>query len=310
MSGERPVWDMCGAATQSGAPCRHPAPEAGSRCGSDHVPVNHKQRRITLSSLKQRGWTVAMIRDVLGDPDAEVPNPRYSQAAPMKLYYLRRVEAAETTEQYRQACQKADKRRQAAHKGLTAARAVRDAEDVLKAEAAEVAREFRSGDHAVRLVEAALDLDGSLTMTQRRARRRDANETLERLGCGLCRVCAWRHNKNDPCITTLEHAHEEAQIAARVNDVFADHEHLMASPPPRALPRKPGAVGWSPNDDPDCFSKSEVRRRTGWTADMIVEKLGEPDRVVRGNGTLVKLYLKSRVAAAEALDPTRREFDT
>ena len=247
-----------------------------------------------------------MIRDVLGGPDAEVPNPYYSKAAPMQLYYLRRVVAAEASEQYQQARQKADKRRHAAQKGLSAARAVRAAEDVLKAEAAEVSREDQTEEYAVRLIGAALDLDSSLTMAERRAYRQEANETLQELGYELCHECAWRHGRQDLCIAALRHAHEEARIAAQVNAVFVDHEQPSTAPRPDPRPRrgtkanrKRGVVGWSPDNDPDCCSKSEVGRRTGWTSRMIEERLGEPDRVAFGYGTPVKLYLKSRVVAAK-----------
>jgi hypothetical protein len=45
--------------------------------------------------LKERGWTEAMIRDLLGDPDLLVDNPHYKSGGPMRLWRLQRAEAAE-----------------------------------------------------------------------------------------------------------------------------------------------------------------------------------------------------------------------
>jgi hypothetical protein len=50
--------------------------------------------------LKERGWTEAMIRDLLGDPDLTVDNPHYKSAAPMRLWRLQRAEAAETLPEF------------------------------------------------------------------------------------------------------------------------------------------------------------------------------------------------------------------
>jgi hypothetical protein len=52
---------------------------------------------LTMASLRERGWTDAMIREYLGEPDATRPNPRYWSAAPMKLYLAERAEAAEAS---------------------------------------------------------------------------------------------------------------------------------------------------------------------------------------------------------------------
>jgi hypothetical protein len=50
---------------------------------------------LTMPGLRGRGWTDAMIRDYLSEPDATRPNPRFWSAAPMKLYLTERAEAAE-----------------------------------------------------------------------------------------------------------------------------------------------------------------------------------------------------------------------
>jgi hypothetical protein len=55
---------------------------------------------IGAAGLKQRGWTEAMIRDLLGDPDVLTDNPHYKTAAPRRLWRLRKVEAAEAAPEF------------------------------------------------------------------------------------------------------------------------------------------------------------------------------------------------------------------
>ena len=55
---------------------------------------------LTMADLRERGWTDAMIGEYLGEPDATRPNPRYWNAAPMKLYLPERVEAAEANPEW------------------------------------------------------------------------------------------------------------------------------------------------------------------------------------------------------------------
>ena len=50
--------------------------------------------------LRKRGWTEAMIRDLLGDPDVLTDNPHYKSAAPRRLWLLRKVQAAEATPEF------------------------------------------------------------------------------------------------------------------------------------------------------------------------------------------------------------------
>lgn len=58
--------------------------------------LRERAKRITQSTLIERGWTKWLIREHLGEPDAEAPNPHYRWAgAPMRLYLLSRVEQAE-----------------------------------------------------------------------------------------------------------------------------------------------------------------------------------------------------------------------
>ena len=56
---------------------------------------------ISKSDLHRRGWTNAMIRKLLGGPNAFVANPHHPSGAEMQLYYLLRVEAIEATSGFR-----------------------------------------------------------------------------------------------------------------------------------------------------------------------------------------------------------------
>lgn len=64
--------------------------------------MEHKERpsMVSMSGLKTRGWTATMIRAFLDKPDREAPNPHYRSAAPMKLYFLWRIEAIEATTEW------------------------------------------------------------------------------------------------------------------------------------------------------------------------------------------------------------------
>jgi hypothetical protein len=54
------------------------------------------------AGLKKRGWTEAMIRDLLGAPDLHVKNPHVSSAAPMRLWRVQRAAAIEATPEFAQ----------------------------------------------------------------------------------------------------------------------------------------------------------------------------------------------------------------
>ncbi len=68
--------------------------------------------------LKERGWTEAMIRDLLGKPDALRDNPYYKSADPMRLWRLQRVEAVEATPEFAQRQARAAGQRAAAAKAV------------------------------------------------------------------------------------------------------------------------------------------------------------------------------------------------
>ncbi|MBX9980398.1 MAG: hypothetical protein K2Z76_12605 [Mycobacterium gordonae] len=59
-----------------------------------------KVERVTLSTLKQRGWTDGAVKQFLGEPDALAMNPNYRTGPKMGLYELARVEAAERSESW------------------------------------------------------------------------------------------------------------------------------------------------------------------------------------------------------------------
>jgi hypothetical protein len=75
----------------------------------------------TMPRLRERGWTPAMVRDLLGGPDELKPNPVYRSAAPMGLWAEARVTAGEADPVFAQRQAAASKRsaasaRVAAHK--------------------------------------------------------------------------------------------------------------------------------------------------------------------------------------------------
>ena len=75
------------AAAAEGIRTRWPEIAAAARC-------------IGAPGLSERGWTEAMIRDLLGEPDLLADNPHYKSAAPMRLWRLQRAEAAEATPEF------------------------------------------------------------------------------------------------------------------------------------------------------------------------------------------------------------------
>ncbi|MEU9981057.1 hypothetical protein [Streptomyces sp. NPDC050856] len=55
---------------------------------------------VTHAGLRERGWTDAMVRELLGDPDVQGRNPRQWSVAPVRLYLLARVEAVERAPEF------------------------------------------------------------------------------------------------------------------------------------------------------------------------------------------------------------------
>lgn len=87
-------------------------------------------KNLSLSGVCARGWTPALIRTFLGEPDCTAPNPRYRTAAAMKLYAVSRIEAAEQTDAFIAALAKARVRSEIGRAAAArqAARLVADAE--------------------------------------------------------------------------------------------------------------------------------------------------------------------------------------
>lgn len=74
-------------------------------------------------ALRERGWTPALIRDLLGEPDKLARNPYYRSAAPMRLYAAPRVEAAEASPAFHDMRAKAERRSRAAQAAAETRRA-------------------------------------------------------------------------------------------------------------------------------------------------------------------------------------------
>ncbi len=85
------------------------------------------ETHLTMARLRERGWTDAMIREYLGEPDDTRPNPRYWSAAPMKLYLAERAEAAEASQEWAERKARGARRRAAGHGGAGRKRAKTEA---------------------------------------------------------------------------------------------------------------------------------------------------------------------------------------
>ena len=72
--------------------------------------MNEGSSLLSQTQLKERGWTLALVKKVLDPPDATKSNPHYKSAAPMRLYTASRVEAAERSEEWKQAKARAAQR--------------------------------------------------------------------------------------------------------------------------------------------------------------------------------------------------------
>lgn len=77
-----------------------------------------KTEYISVTKLKERGWTDALIREYLEAPDKLCKNPFYSKGAPMRLYLLDRVESFEKSPVWRAALKKTKPRQASAIKAI------------------------------------------------------------------------------------------------------------------------------------------------------------------------------------------------
>lgn len=55
---------------------------------------------VTVTGLRLRGWSDAMIGELLGQPDVQGRDPRRWSLAPVRLYLLARIEAVERTPEF------------------------------------------------------------------------------------------------------------------------------------------------------------------------------------------------------------------
>ncbi|MER8230949.1 hypothetical protein [Streptomyces sp. NPDC094049] len=55
---------------------------------------------VTHVGVRRRGWTDAMVRDLLGTPDVQGRDPRRWSLTPVRLYLLARVETVERTPEF------------------------------------------------------------------------------------------------------------------------------------------------------------------------------------------------------------------
>jgi hypothetical protein len=74
-------------------------------------------RYLNASRLRDRGWTPAMVRDLLGQPDRLARNRRFPGAARVRLYDLSRVEDAERKTTFKRVAALAARRSAAARAG-------------------------------------------------------------------------------------------------------------------------------------------------------------------------------------------------
>ena len=100
--------------------------DSHSRSGKSYVNHNDKVAQtkenvkyVCYSSLKERGWTDAMIRDYQLTPDKLVPNPHYRCMGEMKLYRIDKLTAIESGDWFKERYAKSLKRREAARKAST-----------------------------------------------------------------------------------------------------------------------------------------------------------------------------------------------
>jgi hypothetical protein len=70
----------------------------------------------TVSHLMERGWTYALIRRFLGDPDQVMRNPHHPTRARTRLYDAHRVRQAEASAEFRAAQDRRKGKRDVAQK--------------------------------------------------------------------------------------------------------------------------------------------------------------------------------------------------
>ena len=85
-----------------------------------HVVEGRQRSYATLTELRDRGWSRAMVRDLLGEEDHQRRNPWYRNAAPVRLWSWQRVLAAEATGDFAARWEAVTRRQQAARNAARA----------------------------------------------------------------------------------------------------------------------------------------------------------------------------------------------
>jgi len=78
---------------------------------------------LTATQLKARGWTDALIRDLLGAPDQTRINPHYRSGPPMRLYEVRRIEKVEGSAAWAARAEATSRRKEGASRAVETKRA-------------------------------------------------------------------------------------------------------------------------------------------------------------------------------------------
>lgn len=80
--------------------------------------TENSEQYITLSTVKDRGWTETMLKKLSVQPDKFATNPYYKNASQMKLYSLARIKEIENTQQFNELYKKSQMRRESAQKAV------------------------------------------------------------------------------------------------------------------------------------------------------------------------------------------------
>ena len=80
---------------------------------------NDKEKMITKTALRERDWTEKLIELFLPIPNLEKPNPMYRRAgAPMKLFFISKIEEIENSKEFKVEKEKTDKRKISSEKAI------------------------------------------------------------------------------------------------------------------------------------------------------------------------------------------------